>query len=244
MGTQAAPSAAASFAPAQGAVNSAANSAAGLSAATPPQTFIPNLNALNQTAASTAQQQTLQNNAALAQVSPQALAGKQAAISTLNGGVAGDNAFLQNAALKSGLEGAYGQGTAGAGSIVSPVSAGGVTAEKIFGSNLLNYRNSRAQQALGVDQAIQPDAAISPAMGVGLQLQQGQQQVQNQNDWNQYLSNMRLGQVNNLQNEVQQQEGLSQGASNANSNASNANKAAVTAGGVALASAALGAVIL
>jgi hypothetical protein len=246
--TQAAPNEAAAFSPVQAQIAGNASNAAALSAQTPPQTYQPNTTNLNSTAALLAQAQTLQNNQALAQVNPQALAGKTQAITDLTGGVAGDNAFLQNAALKSGLEAGANQGTVGPGSIVTPTSAGGVTADKIFGSQLLNYRNMRDQQALGVAGAIQPDAALSPSMGVGLQLQAGQQQVQNQNDWNQYLSNIRLGQVNNLQNEVQQSEGLTQANANANANAANANRSQNTAletgAGVALTTAAIGAAVL
>lgn len=219
---QAAPSSAPKFAAANAGVQSAANNANALNALSPPKTYNPNLADINSTAGMLAKAQTLNNNQALAQVNPQALTGKNQAITDLTGGVAGDNQFLRDAALKAGLEKSIGQGTTGAGSITSPTSAGGVTAQKIFGSDLLNYRNSRDQQAFGVAGAIQPDASLSPQSGVGLKVASDEQQIQNKNDWNQYLANMRLGSVSNLQNLVQQEEGASQSAANAATDSQNA----------------------
>jgi hypothetical protein len=245
MGTSSAPSAASQYGAANAAIQGNAANAVGMAANTPPVTYQPNYSDLNTTAGLLSRAKVLNDNQALSQAyGPAVLQGKNQAVTDLTGGVAGDDAFLRNAALKSGLEQGATQGTVGAGSVVNPTSAGGVTAEKIYGSQLLNYRNARDQQALGVASAVTPDASIDPSTGVGLQVQQGQQQAQNTNDWNAFLSNMRLGQVQNLQNQTQQQEAATQGVYNANSQAKNANQSAEIAGGAALAAAAIGAVVL
>jgi hypothetical protein len=238
MSNHPAASAAASYAPAYASINNAQNSAIGLAAATPPKTYQFDPNAANQTAALLSRSQVLQNQQALQERSPAAFAGQESAIKDLTGGVAGDDSFLRNAALKSGLETAGSQGTVGMGSITAPVSAGGVTAGKIFGSQLLNYRNMRDQQALGVAKSLQPDAAINPADAIGLQTQSGMQGVQNANDYNAMLSQMRLGQVSNLQNQTQQAEGLQQQTNNANNNSANANTQGLITAGLTAASAA------
>jgi hypothetical protein len=234
-------SAAVQYAPAQSAIQRNYDSAQALNAQSPPKTYQADFNKLNDTAELLSRAQVLQNNQALALRSPAALQGRERAINNLSGGVEGDDAFLRNAALRSGLYGAAEQGTAGLAGGISPTSAGGVTAEKIYGSKLLDYRNARDQQALQVANGIAPDAAISPSSGVNLQVQSGQQGVQNQNDWNAYLANSRLGSVQNLQGLTQQAMGLTQANNNANANAYNASKAANLSAASTLAGSALGA---
>jgi len=237
-------SAAVQYAPAQAAIQSNYNSAQALNAQTPPKTYEPDLNELNDTAALLSRAQVLQNNQALALRSPAAFQGQERAIASLTGGIEGDDQFLRNAALRSGLIGAANQGTAGMAGGISPTSAGGVTAEKIYGSKLLDYRNARDQQALGVAQALQPDAALSPASGIGLQVQSQQQGIQNQNDWQAYLANSRLGSVSNLQGLTQQAMGLTQANNNANAAASNASKGQLAGAGASLAAAGIGAAVI
>lgn len=237
-------SAAVQYAPAQSAIQQSYDSAQALNAASPPKTYQPNLNELNDIAALLSRAQVLQNNQALALRSPAAYQGRERSINELSGGVVGDDAFLRNAALRSGLYAGANQGTVGMAGGVSPTSAGGVTSEKVYGSKLLDYRNARDQQALQVANGIAPDAALSPASGVGLQVQAGQQGVQNQNDWNAYLANSRLGSVSNLQNSAQQAMGLTQANNNANAAASNAQKGQLAGAGASLAAAGIGAAVI
>src|ERR1700761_4480437 len=114
MGFQSGQNEAAAFQPAMSAAQGAQTAAAGTLA--PPQTYQFNPTQVNQNASSLATTQYLQNLKSLQARSPQAAAGQESAINDLTGGVKGDDAFLQNAALKNGLEGAISQGTAGMGS--------------------------------------------------------------------------------------------------------------------------------
>lgn len=237
-------SAAPIYAGAQAATNQAANSAANLAAATPPKSYQFDPYQADQNAALLSRLQVLQNQKALQDRSPEAAQGQSDAIKTISGGVAGDDAFLSNAALKAGLEGGVANGTIGAGSVTSPNSRGGVTAANIFGSNLLNYRNSRAQQQLGLAQQLQPDAAVNPGDAISAMEASKQGAIQNQNNWQTYLANLRLGQAGNLQSQEQQSEAASQGALNANAQAANAGKAQMVSAGTALATAAAGAAVI
>lgn len=238
MVNKAAPSAAQQFAPTQAAINQEQQGAVNLAAQTPPKNYTFDPYQENQNAALLSRIQVGQNQQALQERSPQAAAGQEQAINTLTGGVPGDDAFLRDAALKSGLEQGASNGTIGAGSVTSPVSRGGVTAANIFGSQLLNYRNQQAQQALGVARSIQPDAALNPGDAISQQIASQQGAIANQNNYQDYLNQLRFGQISNLQNQSQQAMGAQQNLYNANANASSANTGALISTGTAIAGAA------
>lgn len=219
---QAAPSAAAQFAPAESADIALQNNAVNQAELTPPKTYQFDPYAADQSAAALSRLQVLNNQQALQERSPEAYAGQQEAIKELSGGVAGDDQFLRNEALKSGLEKGITNGSIGANSVTSPNSVGGVTAANVFGPELLNYRNQRAQQALGIASSLQPDAAINPGSLISAQIGSEMQGVQNQNDWQNYLNQLRFGGATNIENQTQQALGEQQAANNANTAAANA----------------------
>jgi len=211
-----------SLAPAQSAANALENNAIATAQLTPPKTYQFDPNAANSAAAALSRTQVLQNQEALKARSPEAYAGQEEAIKTLSGGVAGDDQFLRNEALKSGLEKGISNGSVGQFSVTNPNSVGGVTAANVFGPAILNYRNQRAQQALGVAGALQPDAAVNPGQALSLQIGSQQQGIQNQNYWQNYLNQLRFGQASNVENQTQQALGQEQATNNANAQAANA----------------------
>lgn len=203
--------AAVTYAPAQIAVQAEQSAALRRAAATKPVTYNYDPNKAAQLADTFGRYSALHNLNSLHDTNPAAYEGYQSAVRTISGGTPGDDAFLQNSALKAGLE-----RTAGTGITVNgPGSVGGASVANIFGRDILNYRQQRAGQQLQLAEGLTPDASVSPGTQVSGVMGNGARAADTQNQWQQYLNSLSLANVQNQQNNLQQNMSASQAAFNA-----------------------------
>jgi hypothetical protein len=239
MGAQSAPSAAAIFTPAQNALDARQSQAEDLASRRTPETYQFDPYEVNKDAALLSRAKILNDREALRELYPEVFAGQEGAIRDIAGGTESDEAFVRNQALKSGLGSALLSGARVGG---GKGSAGDAAVSNIFGKDILAYRSQRNAERLGLAKALQPDAAINPADAIAAREGSKQGAMQTRNDWTTYLTNLRMGNIQNQNNRLQQTMQSEQGRLNANAAAGNAATGQLIGAGTSVLAA--GAVIL
>lgn len=221
-----APNAIDNYAPATEANNALQNKTLSLASLNKPQQYVFDPNRVINNTQQYSGLQANSNLNALAKLNPAAYAGYESGISGVAGGSAADDQFLRNNALKSGLaQGAY-NGTIQNGYVGGPSSVGGVTAENVYGQDLLSYENQRRQQQIALGQGLMPQTTPDPGQLASAQEQNMAQNISNNNQFNNMLQGLQFNQDANLNNQLQQNIGITQNALNANAaNMSNASSA-------------------
>lgn len=208
------------YMPAQIAQQSRSSDALRRAGATPPQTYQFNVGeAQNMTDLLGKYAQANDLNA-LHDSNPAAYTGYERGVQTIAGGTPGDDQFLNNAALTTGLN-----ATAPSGIQVNGAgSAGAANVANIFGKDLLNYRNQRAGQQVALGQALKPDVSLNPGQATSAFLGNDARAVDNANTYRNYLSGLTMTDIGNQNNNLWQNIGADQSWDNANAQ----NQAAAT----------------
>lgn len=214
MGSSSSPSpqnAAVTYAPASIAVQNRESEALRRAGEAKPVTYNFDVNKANQMADTLGKYSALHSLNSLKEINPGAYEGEQSAIRAISGGVPGDDAFLRNSALQSGLIATNPSGVAVAG----PGSAGGASVANIYGKDLLAYRQQRAAQQLQLASGLTPDTSINPGAGVSAYMGNDQRFADQQNQTQTALANLNLLGPQNENNNLQQNISATQAAYNA-----------------------------